>query len=155
MVGMGIERRPAIQVRGLVKTYGGIQAVDGVELAVAQIALLLLAAAGTLCGVAFSSVPRSARSAPAVVTPVVLVLQFVSGVSVLHGAVPPWLQHVAEVFPLKWAAQGMRSVFLPDALVVEEASRSWQHGTTAIVLAAWSAAGLVLCLRTFRWHRER
>ncbi len=45
----------------------------------------------------------------------------------------------------------MRSVFLPDALVVEEPSRSWQHGTTAIVLAA----GLLLCLRTFRWHRER
>ncbi len=118
MVGMGIERRPAVEVRGLVKTYCAKRVVDGVDLdvargeifallgpngaaivtiAVAQIALLLLAAAGTLCGVAFSSVPGSARSAPAVVTPVVLVLQFVSGVSVPNGAVPPWSQHVAEV----------------------------------------------------------
>lgn len=111
-------------------------------------------AAGTVLGVAFSSVPRSARSASAVVTSVVLVLQFISGVFFVFNQLPTWLQDVASVFPLKWMAQGMRSVFLPPELEVTEVAGSWQHGPTALVLAAWLAVGLVLCARTFRWTRR-
>lgn len=111
-------------------------------------------AAGTVLGVAFSSVPRSARSASAVVTSVVLVLQFISGVFFVFNQLPGWLQDVASVFPLKWMAQGMRSVFLPPELEVTEVAGSWQHGPTALVLAAWLAVGLVLCARTFRWTRR-
>ena len=75
-------------------------------------------ATGAVCGVAFSSVPRSGRSASAVVTPVVLILQFVSGVFFAFFALPGWMQTAASVFPLKWLAQGMRSVFLPEDMVV-------------------------------------
>lgn len=109
--------------------------------------------AGTLIGIAYSSVPRSAKSAGAVVTPVVLVLQFISGVFFVFSELPSWMQDVAAVFPLKWLAQGMRSVFLPDSFAAQEVSGSWQLGATALVLAAWAVAGLVLCLRTFRWQR--
>jgi ABC-2 type transport system permease protein len=115
---------------------------------------LLGTTAGTLLGIAYSSVPRSGRSAAAVVSPVVIVLQFISGVFFVFSELPTWMQRVAEVFPLKWMAQGIRSVFLPESFEAQEPSGSWQHGTTAIVLAVWCIVGLVLCLRTFRWRRR-
>ncbi len=111
-------------------------------------------ATGTVCGVAFSTLPRSGRSASAVVTPVVLVLQFVSGVFFAFYALPGWMQTAASVFPLKWLAQGMRSVFLPEEMVVLEPSGSWQPLAVAAVLAAWLVVGLVVGVRTLRWRRR-
>jgi ABC-2 type transport system permease protein len=111
-------------------------------------------AAGTVLGIAFSSVPRSGRSATAVVSPVVIVLQFISGVFFVFNDLPTWMQRVAELFPLKWMAQGMRSVFLPPALESSEVSGSWQHGPTAVALTVWLLVGLALCVRTFRWSRR-
>lgn len=111
-------------------------------------------AAGAVCGVAFSSVPRSGRSVSAVVTPIVLVLQFISGVFFRFDELPSWMQQVAGLFPLKWLVQGMRSVFLPDEAQVLEPAGSWQHGATAAVLLAWLVAGLVVGVRTFRWRRR-
>ena len=111
-------------------------------------------AAGAVCGVAFSSVPRTGRSASAVVTPVVLVLQFISGVFFGFTQLPGWMQDVSSVFPLKWMAQGMRSVFLPDQFQAHEVSGSWEHGTTALVIGAYLVLGLVLGARTFRWRRR-
>lgn len=116
--------------------------------------LVLGTATGAVCGVAFSSLPRSGKSASAVVTPVVLVLQFVSGVFFAFFALPSWMQTVASLFPLKWMAQGMRSVFLPDAAQALEVSGSWQHAATAAVLVAWLVVGLVVGVRTFRWRRR-
>lgn len=115
---------------------------------------LLGTAAGTLCGVAFSSVPRSGKSASAVVTPIVLVLQFISGVFFVYNDLPTWMQNVASVFPLKWMAQGMRSVFLPASAESWEVSGSWQHGATAVVLLVWAVAALLVGVRTFRWQRR-
>lgn len=111
-------------------------------------------ATGAVCGVAFSSVPRSGRSASAVVTPIVIVLQFISGVFFTFTDLPTWMQRVAELFPLKWMAQGMRSVFLPDQAEAFEASASWQHGATLAVLGLYLVVGLVLGVRTFRWRRR-
>jgi ABC-2 type transport system permease protein len=110
--------------------------------------------AGTVLGIAFSSVPRSARSAGAVVSPVVIVLQFVSGVFFVFTEMPGWMQAVGSAFPLKWLAQGMRSVFLPESFAAQEAAGSWQLPLVAGVLALWTVVGLVLCLRTFRWMRR-
>lgn len=105
----------------------------------------------TLCGIAFSSVPREGKRAPAVVTPVALVMQFISGVFFVYTELPPWMQQVAAVFPLKWMTQGMRAVFLPDSFAPNEAAGSWELGRVASILGAWVVAGLVLCLLTFRW----
>jgi len=116
--------------------------------------LALGSAAGTVLGIAFSSVPRSARSASAVVVPVILVLQFTSGVYFVYSTLPSWMQHASSFFPLKWLAQGMRSVFLPAGAESWEADKSWQTGQTALVLAAWTLAGLLLCMKSFRWQRR-
>jgi ABC-2 type transport system permease protein len=111
-------------------------------------------ATGSVCGVAFSSVPRTGRSASAVVTPVVLVLQFISGVFFVFNELPTWMQQVASVFPLKWMAQGMRSVFLPSEAESFEVSGSWQHPATAIILTIWLVVGLAVGVRSFRWKRR-
>jgi ABC-2 type transport system permease protein len=109
----------------------------------------------TLLGVAFSSLVRTGKSAPAVVTPVALVLQFISGVFFVFTQLPPFLQHVAAVFPLKWMCQGMRYVFLPEGFERQEIAHSWELGKVALVLAAWSVGGLILCLSTFRWKTSK
>jgi ABC-2 type transport system permease protein len=115
---------------------------------------LLGTAAGTVVGIAYSSVPRSSRSAAAVVSPVVIVLQFISGVYFVYADLPSWMQTVGALFPLKWLSQGMRSVFLPDSFAAQEVSGSWQLPQTALVLGIWTVVGLALCLRTFRWYRR-
>jgi ABC-2 type transport system permease protein len=111
-------------------------------------------ASGAICGVAFSSVPRSGRSASAVVTPVVIVLQFISGVFFVFASLPGWMQQVASLFPLKWMAQGMRSVFLPDQALALEPAGSWEHGRIATVLGLYLLVGLAVGIRTFRWRRR-
>jgi ABC-2 type transport system permease protein len=109
----------------------------------------------TLGGIAFSSLARTGRSAPAVVTPVALVLQFISGVFFVFTELPTWMQNVAALFPLKWMCQGMRSVFLPESFGAREAAGSFELGKVALVLGAWCVGGLILCLLTFRWTTKR
>lgn len=116
---------------------------------------LLGITACTLCGIAFSSVARTGRSAPAVVTPVALVLQFISGVFFVFTSLPTPMQQVAAVFPLKWMCQGMRSVFLPETFAGQEPAGTWELGRVALVLGVWCVGGLVLCLTTFRWTTKR
>ena len=45
-------------------------------------------------------------------------------------------------------------MFLPDSFTLEPA-HGWEHGHTALVLAAWAVGGLFLALRTFRWQSDR
>jgi ABC-2 type transport system permease protein len=113
---------------------------------------LLGAAACTLLGIAVSSLAKNGRSASATVTPFALVLQFISGVFFQFQQLPEWMQAIASIFPLKWMTQGLRSVFLPDALAAQEPAGSWELGRVALVLAVWCVAGLVLCVLTFRWQ---
>jgi ABC-2 type transport system permease protein len=109
----------------------------------------------TLLGIAVSSVPRSGRSAAAVLNVPYLVLQFISGVYLPFGELPSGVQQAGALFPLKWVSQGLRSALLPDALLPAEPAHAWEHGRTGLVLAAWAVAGLALCLTTFRWKRRR
>jgi ABC-2 type transport system permease protein len=105
----------------------------------------------TLLGIAYSVVPRQGRGAAALVTPVVLVLQFTSGVFFVFGDLPQWMQSFASLFPLKWLTQAMRSVFLPDSAAAMEVSGSWELGMTAIVLVIWIILGALLATFFFRW----
>jgi len=111
--------------------------------------------AGSLLGIAYSSVPRTGKAAPAVVTPVALVLQFLSGVYFVFTSVPSTVQHIGAAFPLKWIAQGYRSVLLPEKMAALEPAHTWEHTRTALILAVWAVGGLVLALRTFRWRTRK
>lgn len=116
--------------------------------------LILGLVTSALLGIAVAQLPRSAKSAGSVITPVVLVLQFISGVYLQFSLLPDWLQNVAALFPLKWMAQGMRSAFLPDTLQSMEPGGSWNLGGVAIALGVWLVVGFVVARITFRWIRK-
>ncbi|WP_125610267.1 ABC transporter permease [Specibacter cremeus] len=105
-------------------------------------------------GIALSALPRTGKSATAVVIPIVLLLQFISGVYLNFNQLPAWLQNIASVFPLKWMAQGMRSVFLPASFETAERGGAWNLGLVALVMGLWLVVGLILCRLTFRWIRK-
>lgn len=109
----------------------------------------------SLLGIAISSFAKSAQSASAVTNLPYVGLQFMSGVYIPVSQLPDWMITVGALFPIKWAAQGFRSVFLPDSMMVQEAAGSWELGKTALVLGAWCVIGLALCLVTFRWTHKR
>ncbi|WP_433500104.1 ABC transporter permease [Sphaerimonospora sp. CA-214678] len=116
---------------------------------------LLGVSGAALLGVAASSLPRSAKSASAVISMPFVVLQFISGVFIPFTELPTWLINVSSIFPLKWMCQGFRSVFLGDAGAALELTKSYELDRVALVLAAWLIGGLALCLTTFRWKGRR
>ena len=105
-------------------------------------------------GIALSGLPRSGKSATAVIIPITLVLQFISGVYLSFSQLPEWLQNFASIFPLKWMAQGMREVFLPASFEALEQNESWNLPGVALVTGLWLVIGLIVCRLTFRWIRK-
>ncbi len=116
--------------------------------------LILGVAVGCTLGLAYTRLIPSAKSAPAITQPPYLILQFISGVFFVFTELPGWMQNVATVFPLRWIAQGLRSVFLPDAFGANEAGGGWQLEWVAGVLAIWLVVGTLLALRGFRWTND-
>jgi len=115
---------------------------------------LLGVTTSAVLGIALSQLPASGKSATAVVIPITLVLQFISGVYLPFSQLPDWLQNVANFFPLKWMAQGMRSVFLPENFESAEPGGIWNLVGVALALGAWFVTGLVACRLVFRWIRK-
>ena len=116
--------------------------------------VLLGSACSTALGIAFSIVPKSGRGASAVVSPIVIILQFFSGVFFVFTQLPTWMQQLAAIFPLKWLTQGMRSVCLPDSFAGQEEAKSWETGRTFLILLLWLVIGIFFSVRKFKWDRD-
>lgn len=117
--------------------------------------VLLGAASCALMGMAYTAIIPSQNAAPAVVTPVFIALQFISGVFFPLNQLPSWMQTLGAIFPLRWMAQGLRSVFLPPELVMAEPVHSWELNRVALYLLLWALGGLVVVARTFKWRGPR
>ncbi|CAB4735487.1 unannotated protein [freshwater metagenome] len=113
--------------------------------------ILLGSICSAILGIAFSAVPKNGRGASAVVSPIVIILQFFSGVFFVFSDLPSWMQQFAALFPLKWLTQGMRSVFLPEDFATQEVAGNWEVSKIAIYLIIWSVVGTILALRSFKW----
>lgn len=111
-------------------------------------------ATSAILGIGLSALPRSGKSATAVIIPITLILQFISGVFLQFSMLPSWMQSVASIFPLKWMAQGMRAVFLPENFAALEPDGTWNLAGVAIVTSLWLVLGLILARLTFRWIRK-
>ena len=116
--------------------------------------VILGSACSTALGIAFSIVPKSGRGASAVVSPIVIILQFFSGVFFVFTQLPSWMQQFAAIFPLKWLTQGMRSVFLPDTFATQEVAKSWENNRTFAILIIWLIIGVFFSVRKFKWDRD-
>ena len=110
--------------------------------------------ASSILGIAISALPRSAKSANAVILPPILILQFISGIYLSFTTLPEWLQNFASVFPVKWIGQGFRAVFYPDQFKSVELGGDWFLDQVAIAITIWVALGVVFTLLTFRWVKK-
>src|SRR5690606_33211331 len=111
-------------------------------------------ATSAILGIALSGLPRSGKSATAVIIPIALVLQFISLLYLSFTQLPGWLQNFASILPLKWMAQGMRAAFLPDAFEALEQGAGWELPGVALFTTSWLVVTLVVCRFTFRWSRK-
>jgi ABC-2 type transport system permease protein len=118
------------------------------------ILIVLGSICATILGIAFSAVPKSGRGASAVVSPLVVILQFISGVFFVFSQLPTWMQQAAAIFPLKWLTQGMRSVFLPDSFAMKEPAHSWEFNKTILILVIWTLIGTFFAIRSFKWSEK-
>lgn len=109
----------------------------------------------SLLGIFVSNLASNAVSAAVITNGPAVALQFVSGTYVPLMALPGWMLTLGSLFPVKWMAQGFRSVLLPPEMAAFEPAGSWEHWTTFFVLTAWSLCGLFACLRVFRWSERR
>ncbi|MEO8540943.1 MAG: ABC transporter permease [bacterium] len=107
----------------------------------------------SLLGIAYTRLIRVGSSAPAIVQPPYLILQFISGVFLQYSQVPSFLKTVASIFPLKWMVQGYRYVFLPEWVAQDDYGGGWQIERVFGVLAAWFVVSFVLARVFFKWNR--
>lgn len=105
----------------------------------------------SLLGIFISNFAANAVSAAVITNGPAVGLQFLSGTYVPLMVLPTWMLVVGSIFPVKWMAQGFRSVLLPEQMVIFEPAGSWEFGRVFLVLAAWSIGGLIACLSVFRW----
>jgi ABC-2 type transport system permease protein len=101
----------------------------------------------TFCvlGYALSTAIQDEDAAQPVVQAIMLPLYFISGIFIPNITLPPWLRHVASVFPVQHLAAGLRHSYVPGA-----------HGIGIVwsdigVLAIWAGIGLVVALMRFSW----
>jgi ABC-2 type transport system permease protein len=117
----------------------------GVDLPEDPALLLLFTVLGLVCfaalGVAFSHAIPNEEAAPAYTNAVFLPLIFISGVFYSADELPEALKVIAEALPLKHLIDGLSAAIVGGG----------DAGTAALVLAAWTVAGVVLAVRFFRW----
>jgi ABC-2 type transport system permease protein len=116
--------------------------------------LILGVVSCSLLGIFVSNFASNAVSAAVITNGPAVGLQFLSGTYVPLMVLPTWMLIVGSIFPVKWMAQGFRSVLLPAQMVVFEPAGSWEHWRTFLVLAAWCVGGLIACLKVFRWSDQ-
>jgi ABC-2 type transport system permease protein len=88
--------------------------------------------------------------------PTIPFLQFISGVFIEFGTVPPFMRAFAGLLPLRWFAAGMRRVLPPPAFeTTVEPGGSYALDIGVLGLAVWVIVGFIVAARTFRFGRER
>jgi ABC-2 type transport system permease protein len=119
-------------------------------------ALVMVFGVASFCliGIAYTRLIPNSRAAAPIVTPVFLVLQFISGVYIQFTSLPGWMQAAASVFPLRWMAQGLRYAFLPGWFKTQETGGTWNLPLVVGLLGLWVVIGLLASLRFFRWTRR-
>ena len=85
---------------------------------------------------------QAGKRAAAVVGLPTMLLMIVSGVMIPMTMMPAPVQWIAQVFPLYWQGHGLRAAFFDSPRGALH--RTWELGTAAMVMGAWTVAGMVL-----------
>jgi ABC-2 type transport system permease protein len=117
--------------------------VDVAMLPAALLTLLLGAACLASLGVAVASLVKNADQAMPVAQMTFLPISFISGIWFPLDNAPGWLSTIAHVFPLSHIVEAFGGCFTPG--------KSFALADLAVV-AAWTAVGLFVAVRRFRWE---
>lgn len=99
-------------------------------------------------GIAVASLAPSSRSTEAITIGAVVVLSFISGVFIIGGELPQWLDSLAWALPMKPFVVSLQDLFNPlDDLPL------WDLGNLGLI-AAWGVAGAVVAAVAFRWEPQ-
>jgi ABC-2 type transport system permease protein len=120
----------------------------GIEPATGSLAPLLVAVVtGSLCfaccGYAIAALVTNADSAQPILQVVMLPLQMISGVYFPTSALPIWLQHIGDAFPLAHLTDALQHAWLPSG-----GTFAW--GDLGI-MALWGVATAFVAARRFKW----
>lgn len=119
------------------------------------VALLLGILANLPLGFAIGSlVPRIQQVTTWGMLPII-VLAWISGIFGTMSNLWPWVQLLAQAFPMYWLAHLMRYAFLPEAAQVGELYGVWRIGPGIAILAAWAVAGSALATPLVRRMARR
>ena len=100
--------------------------------------MLFRSAAGRLC--------PSSRAASGIMTPLVILFQFVSGLFLPLAQLPTWMVDIFSVFPVRWSAELMREALLPASFGAAEPTGAWETGKGLAVVTAWLVGGIVAAI---------
>ena len=121
--------------------------VYGVDWPQGPVLLAAFTLLGVVCfaalGVAFSHLIPNEDAAPAYTNAIFLPLIFISGVFYSADDLPEALKAIAEALPLKHLIDGLSAGIVGGGDDI---------ATSALIVAAWTVAGLVLAVRYFRWE---
>ena len=109
------------------------------------VALALGAAVFAALGVAITGFVRSAEGSSAVLNAIYLPMTFISGVFFSTRAMPRVLEAFADVLPLTYLLELVRSTFIGGETLASSPF-------ALAVVAAWGVGGLAVAVRTFRWE---
>ena len=108
------------------------------------VAVIVGAASFCCLSFAVSTLIGSADAAPPATNLAVLPLYFISGVFVPESQIPPFLRHVANLFPIRHLSQALLQPFL-------ETDRSGIAAGHLLIVAVWGVAALAFAVRSFKW----
>jgi len=112
----------------------------------AIVTLLLGAVCLASLGIAVASLVKSADQAMPVAQLTFLPVSFISGIWFPLDGAPDWLVKVSHFFPLSHIVNAFGSCFVPGA------AGSQFHGNDLFALVIWTAVGLFIAVRRFRWE---
>jgi ABC-2 type transport system permease protein len=126
-------------------------------------AVLLSLVVGTLCfaalGMAVAGFCRTGDTAQAVSMATILPVAFISDVFVRpEGEIPPWIDRLADLFPLKHFALAFSDGFKPllggNGFAFAGDQTTYAIGQHLLVLGLWGLGGALIALPFFRWERR-
>ena len=108
--------------------------------------LVLTIGACTALGLAAGRLCPSSRAASGIMTPLVILFQFVSGLFLPLAQLPTWMVDIFSVFPVRWSAELMREALLPASFGAAEPTGAWETGKGLAVVTAWLVGGIVAAI---------
>jgi ABC-2 type transport system permease protein len=116
------------------------------------VALAIFVVAGVAClaslGIAYSHVIPNFDAAPAYVNIVFLPVIFISGVFYDVAHAPQFLRDIAQALPLTHVINGLSGAMVKGVGI-------GAHLSDLLVIALWSAFGIVFAVRGFSWDQKR